>query len=270
MFFPLKDARQFRDHIAARLLRASAALLVDGMPGLFSGIEILEVGAGTGLLAEHLTPSVNRFSGTLHATDRGRHLLRYTPAGNARVVADPSQLPYPNDRFDLIIGNAALGGRTDGLEELVELRRVIRPTGILHMSGFLPSSFEALFDLLVEACEEKELYGMRGRLLDGRTEFLKQPEMESMMVNSGFNIGHLSIEDRAIMFKNGQEVMDDLLVQFILAQVLGHREEDATEFAIADVRDAMVRNIDMYFAAGSFPLKISTVVVTAGCGDIPL
>lgn len=265
MLFSVSNANTYRDHIAGRLMRGPAALLMDGMPGLFSGIKILDVGGVTGLLAEQLGPAVRRFDGHLTIIDSERHLLRHVNAAHRRIVAEPANLPFTDGQFDLVIGNSTLSGRTDVMNEMVELRRVMKPTSILHMSGFLPGSFEELFDLLSEVCEGHALFKIGGRLKDARTEFLSMSEIEEGLQSAGFSIGHISTEERAIHFESGAAALADPLTQLVLDSVLKAGPGSSAMEMLGSAWDSLSQTIDTYFHNSVFPLKIRTVVVTAGC-----
>jgi SAM-dependent methyltransferase len=104
-------------------------VLEDRFPVSARPIDILDFGCGTGAFLEDL----DRF-GRVSAVDgdatavsfchaRGRHEVRHAPPGVA--------LPFDDDAFDLVTTLDVIEHVDDHVAALVELRRVLRPGGLL-------------------------------------------------------------------------------------------------------------------------------------------
>ena len=91
----------------------------------------LDLGCGTGLNLDHLSdyaqPVGTDFSEeALHfCLERGHNLL---------CKADAAELPFPDKQFDIITALDVIEHLDDDLDALTELRRVLRPGGLLIIS----------------------------------------------------------------------------------------------------------------------------------------
>jgi len=119
-----------------RQLKAGCAL-ADRM-GLRAGQRVLELGCGTGLLAEHLVERVGSQGEVLGldamplrvqiAHQRGRFNLRFQ-------VGDPSSLQrFGAGSFDAIVANGVLHTWPDAAAALTECARLLAPAGCLGVA----------------------------------------------------------------------------------------------------------------------------------------
>ncbi|GAA1819033.1 class I SAM-dependent methyltransferase [Actinomadura chokoriensis] len=113
----LIGARSLHDHIAAKLLRAGASL-------------VLDIGSGEGALSAALPhPPPLRLVGL----DASAALLRAHPG--ARVRADALRLPFRDGTFDAAVAVNMLQHVGDPGRALREARRVLAPGGLLLASA---------------------------------------------------------------------------------------------------------------------------------------
>ena len=102
---------------------------------------VLEVGTGTGFFLLNLWQA-GYVREDLHATDISPGMLEVC-AHNAAALGvdvtttpgDIEDLPYPDDRFDLVLGHAFLHHLPDPDRALAEMLRVLRPGGTLVIAG---------------------------------------------------------------------------------------------------------------------------------------
>jgi ubiquinone/menaquinone biosynthesis C-methylase UbiE len=107
---------------------------------------VLDIGIGTGtygkLLKKHL-PHV-RYIGM----DNAPGMLRTHPERDSLTLADAQRLPFPNAKFDVVMANHMLYHVPDVDQTLREIRRVLKPDGMLMASTnslqTMPE-FQALF-----------------------------------------------------------------------------------------------------------------------------
>ena len=111
------------------------------------GRRVLELCTGTGLIARHVADAASE----MVATDFAENMLREAekgakPANLTFRQADATALPFENDSFDAVIISNALHVIPQPEKALAEIRRVLRPGGILiapnfiHRAGNLQSS----------------------------------------------------------------------------------------------------------------------------------
>lgn len=105
-----------------------AAALVAEAAG--DGAAILEVGCGTGLFAERL--AAENPGATVTATDQSERFVELTAARGVEArVADVQDLPFADDSVDVVAAMWMLYHVPDLDRGLAELRRVLRPGGLL-------------------------------------------------------------------------------------------------------------------------------------------
>ena len=105
------------------------------------GREVLELAAGTGLISRHTAETASSYL----ATDFSEKMLEQAKKGkipeNLRFLkVDASDLPFENDMFDVVIISNALHIIPQPEKVLSEVRRVMRPEGILIAPNFIHKS----------------------------------------------------------------------------------------------------------------------------------
>jgi SAM-dependent methyltransferase len=147
-------SRGYADKVAPFLMRAFADAFVERL-GAASDAEVLEVGAGSGVLTETLAPRV----GSLLATDYAPEMIevlkeRMRALGLENVsveVMDGQALDLDADRFDAAASSFALMLFPDRARGFSELSRVLRPGRRALVSAWAgPDRFE-LFGLFLDA-----------------------------------------------------------------------------------------------------------------------
>jgi SAM-dependent methyltransferase len=125
-----RAAQVWGQHSAAGQLRVRrrSGLIADSA-GLHSGVPALELGCGTGEYTALLAGS----GATIAALDLSADLLavareRRLPATVRFLVGDAERLPFPDQSFDAVVGNAVLH-HLRLAAALREIRRVLRPGG---------------------------------------------------------------------------------------------------------------------------------------------
>ncbi|GAA2182317.1 class I SAM-dependent methyltransferase [Brooklawnia cerclae] len=87
---------------------------------------VLDAGCGDGTLARHLASRGH----TVIGVDREASVLPPDTAGTHFILADVTNLPFPDDSFDAVVSVMMLHHTRIDLA-LVEMRRVLKPGGLL-------------------------------------------------------------------------------------------------------------------------------------------
>ena len=124
--------------VGRRQVRQKVAKLLGDAPGPFA--HSLEIGAGTGYFSLNLVQDGVIAAAT--CTDISPGMLATLDAtaerigvGVATVVATAEELPFENERFDLVLGHAVLHHIPDLAQAFAEIARVLRPGGTFLFAG---------------------------------------------------------------------------------------------------------------------------------------
>jgi SAM-dependent methyltransferase len=116
-----------------RMYRVLADALVAASPIALRGLDVLDVGAGTGAASDAARSAGARCI----AVDVAVGMLVYDrtnrPPG---VAADAAELPFPDAAFDAVVSACCVNHVPDPVATLAEARRVVRPGGPVLASTF--------------------------------------------------------------------------------------------------------------------------------------
>ncbi len=164
---------------------------------------ILDAGAGTGeataaLLKRYPKARVIALDFALpmlqEARKRGRLMRR-----PATVCADLEQLPLATASVDLVYSNAALQWCTDLEGTLRDLRRVLRPGGLLMFSTFGPDTLRELRQAWSEVDRKPHV-----------SPFLDMHDIGDMLMRSRFAEPVMDAEYITMTYRNARQLMRDI------------------------------------------------------------
>ncbi len=162
----------------AAMPSADSAVLAEGLAYARRPIErVADVGGGTG-----------RGARTLDAPDRlvvdaARGMLRRVPTNIGTVAGDATRLPLAEDSVDAAIVVDALHHMPDHAAVLAELRRVIRPGGVLVLREFDPTTVRGV---LLDAAETLVGFDSTFRPPDALATMARQAGFEVAIPRQGF------------------------------------------------------------------------------------
>lgn len=159
-------------------------------------VDVLDLGAGSGVLSAYLKPKVRR----IVAADREPEIFIPTDVEVHRIGG--SGLPFDDNEFDVVLFNHVIehvGTRADQARILTEIRRVLRSDGILYLAApsrlaliephyrlpFLSWLPQRLADLWVRRTSRNDWYDCNPFRHDELIKFLR---------DSGFEIEDVTAE----------------------------------------------------------------------------
>ena len=186
------------DAISRRQKAEKIARLVSSERPLV-GARILDVGAGSGVIAAELASRVGQ-AGDVWAVDvRDSRILT---EGYRFALTEGTRLPCESDSFDVVISNHVIehvGSRDKQLHHLREIARVLRPDGVAYLAtpnrwtlvephfdlpflSWLPASMRSAYVRLAR----------RGSVYD--CELLTRSRLEELIAAAGFQASDRTIE----------------------------------------------------------------------------
>lgn len=138
---PANPAETYERYMVPALFAPAAEHLL-AVASLRPGENVLDLGTGTGIVARLAAPNVAP-TGLVTGVDVSPHMLS---VARARALEEglsiewqegqAEALPYPDERFDLVLSQFALMFFADRQTALAEMRRVLVPDGRVALSVF--------------------------------------------------------------------------------------------------------------------------------------
>lgn len=191
------DERQIRA-LAKELRRVRDRVLAGAR--LREGVRVLDVGAGTGLLAVEARRRVGEF-GRVIALDISTDALAAFARrgiGLSLIAGDAIALPLPDESVDVVVMRSALIYVSDKLRAATEFHRVLRPGGRVSLFEPINSQYKSLADV-----DLSDLEPARSRVLErwqsggdpgGAMGGFDDRDLVGHFVNAGFETVELTHE----------------------------------------------------------------------------
>jgi malonyl-CoA O-methyltransferase len=189
---------------AAWLQTAARDELLSRLPLLRSPpAAVLDLGAGTGLAARELKRRFRRAAVT--AADIAAPMLEVARRHSRFwrpircVLADASALPFEAASFDLVFSNLMLQWLAPPDAALAEMRRVLKPGGLLLLSSFGPETLRELRDAWQAGDDGVHV-----------NEFIDVHDLGSALARAGFAEPVLDVDRHVQHYADAQGLMREL------------------------------------------------------------
>lgn len=179
---------------------------------------ILDVGAGTGLLTEKLAEryphakliGLDLSAQMLQQAQQRLHKPRFTwmpkaisslwqtPSADL-INADANQLPLADNSVDLIVTNLMLQWCDDLDKVFAELRRVLRPEGLIMLTTFGPDTLRELRQAWAEVDGEEHV-----------NAFIDMHDIGDALIRNGFGQPVMDVEHFTLTYEKPMGVLKDL------------------------------------------------------------
>ena len=197
-----RAARDFGAHDF--LLRAAAERLLDRLLDLNRRFgTVLDLGSRTGILAG-LWPDARRPATLIHA-DLSPDMARRAGGEGPALACDEEALPFAHGSLDGVVSCLSLHWANDLPGALVQIRRALRPDGLLLASVFGMGTLAELRDALAEA--ELEL---DGGISPRISPFADVRDLGGLMQRAGFALPVVDSDEITVTYESPFRLMHDL------------------------------------------------------------
>lgn len=239
-------AQDYERISADRQFKAGQVLI--GELAIGAGDRVLDVGCGTGLLAEYVADLVGSTGSVIGidplplrieiARPKSRANLSFR-VGNANDLSE-----FPSHSFDVVYLNAVLHWLPEKLEPLRQIFRLLRKGGRVGISTGSKASSSRLNEIKAQILS-REPYCRYPESLDGKAYWVSAEELKALLARSGFEIKRIEMRSHVQEFSNAEAVIK-FAEASSFGNFLGHLPGALREPA----REAIVRELERLMPAG--------------------
>ena len=162
--------------------------------GIEEGMCVLEAGCGSGAFTDHIARAVGK-DGAVFALDiqlemldqLKKKLMRFEnrDIGNIFLIeGDVCKMPFKDNHFDLVYLVAVLQEIPEKRKALIEIKRVLKPGGLLAITEFIPDPDYPLKSTTIQQCENAGFFfdTVEGSFINYTARFIK-PDFDFEKLN---------------------------------------------------------------------------------------
>ena len=260
--FDLDTAQLAHDYDAVSLERQFEAgkVLVERL-ALRRGEHVLDVGCGTGLLAEHVAGIVGA-TGSVLAIDplplRIEIAKRRTQPNLNFRVGDAYELEsYAAASFDVVYLNAVFHWLPEKLGPLRELHRLLAPSGRLGISTRAAERVGTL-QAIRKAVLAREPFARFAEASNGTAQRVTLVELQSLLQQTGFAVSSLEVVP-SVTIQPSPSAAIDFSQASSFGNFLGHLPDELRLAARAEIE----RELEAFRVPGGIRLENSRIITVA-------
>lgn len=188
----LVKLKKILENVGDMALKRRAKKIIEGLNPQ-QGDKILDLGCGTGyylFLLSSLPVRLNLIG--LDNDDRAVNEAKNFLSKKIKfIISDCHKLPFKDGTFDKVVASEVLEHLDDDLNALKEIRRILKPNGILVISTpsiRYPFLWDPISWLLQYFFETHIRKGFFSGIWFGHIRLYKKEELETKFINAGFSI----------------------------------------------------------------------------------
>jgi ubiquinone/menaquinone biosynthesis C-methylase UbiE len=177
-------------------------------------MKVLDVGCGTGFPLLELAQRLDS-SSVVHGVDQwgaalARAEFKVKTANIQNVVltkCDASQMPFPDEEFDLVVSNLGINNFSNPEDTLMECHRVLKQSGKIvlttNLRGHMAEFYDVFKSTLTALDEEKALSALNSHI-DSRTTI---ESIETLFARTSFKVQRTEQERATMRFVDGSSLL---------------------------------------------------------------
>ena len=257
---PLEVAEAYEARFVPALFAPWAERMVDAID-IREGARVLDVACGTGAVARLAADRVGG-TGSVVGLDANQSMLTVAREVRDDVEwrrGDASELPFPDDAFDVVTCQAGLMFFPDPERALREMARVVTPSGRVGVQVWDRRADQPAYDPFNEVVE-RHAGPDAVSLVNAYFVHGDRSKLEGMVGSSGLAIDELRTDSTTMRFAS----VEELVAIEVKGTPLGERLSDDVIRAIVEDAGVALRSFVTEDGAIDVPMRGHIVVAHAG------
>ncbi|MCU4926117.1 methyltransferase domain-containing protein [Halobacteria archaeon AArc-dxtr1] len=214
-----------------------------------AGDRVLDVACGTGIVTRRAASRVGE-SGAVVGLDINNGMLAV--AAETAVETQPSiewqqgdatDLPFPDESFDIVCCQQALQFFDDPVAAVEEMRRVLTPGGCVALSVWRPLDYNPAYVVLADALEH-HISDEAGTMMRAPFPAWNGEELRTLVRDGGFDDVSVTIEIGSVRYPSVEEFVRREAASSPLAEPIAAIDRTVRDELIQAVKDASKAYLD--------------------------
>lgn len=213
------------------------------------GDRVLDVACGTGIVARHAAFRLGT-GGSVVGLDINEGMLAVAEETAADIQppiewrqGDATELPFPDERFDVVCCQQSLQFFDDPTAAVREMRRVLTPGGRVALSVWRPLDYQPTYVVLADALE-RHIGDEAGAMMRSPFPEWDGDYLRTLASDAGFDNPSITIEIGSVRYPSVEEFVRREAASSPLAEPIAAVEREVRDELIQAVENALHEYID--------------------------
>lgn len=213
------------------------------------GDRVLDVACGTGIVARHAAFRLGT-GGSVVGLDINEGMLAVAEETAADIQppiewrqGDATELPFPDERFDVVCCQQSLQFFDDPTAAVREMRRVLTPGGRVALSVWRPLDYQPTYVVLADALE-RHIGDEAGAMMRSPFPEWDGDYLRTLASEAGFDNPSITIEIGSVRYPSVEEFVRREAASSPLAEPIAAVEREVRDELIQAVENALHEYID--------------------------